>query len=172
MRGIKLMGQRDQVVGAFLAVENQYVWTITDNGVAKISAIEEFPTQGRAGSGVIAMRLPEDSLAVRAATIGRQDDNIVVLTNKHKPKYMRVGLAQKTQTRAQWRRLCNLYASDRNGFCGGHIPGSDCGARTSRVSASSYCGAICCQSNCVIKSCKGVTLPMLISPCKWRFSSE
>ncbi len=95
MRGIKLMGQRDQVVGAFLAAENQYVWTITDDGVAKISLIDEFPSQGRAGGGVIAMRLPADSQAVRAATIGRQDDNIVVLTTKNKPKYMRVGLAQK-----------------------------------------------------------------------------
>jgi DNA gyrase subunit A len=95
MRGIKLMEQRDAVVGAFVVAENQWVWTITDDGVAKISAIEEFPAQGRAGSGVIAMRLPEDSKEVRAATIGRQDDNIVVLTNKNKPKYMRVGLAQK-----------------------------------------------------------------------------
>jgi DNA gyrase subunit A len=95
MRGIKLAEQPDAVVGAFLAVENQYVWTITDDGVAKISAIDEFPTQGRAGSGVIAMRLPQDSQAVHAATIGRQDDNIVVLTSKNKAKYMRVGLAQK-----------------------------------------------------------------------------
>ena len=95
MRGIKLMEKDDQVAGAFVAVENQYVWTITEDGVAKISEIEEFPTQGRAGSGVIAMRLPQDSKAVRAATIGRQDDTIVVLTDKHKPKYMRIGLAQK-----------------------------------------------------------------------------
>ena len=95
MRGIKLADKDDAVVGAFLAVENQYIWTITDDGVAKISPIEEFPSQGRAGSGVIAMRLPQDSHAVRAATIGRQDDNIVVLTSKNKPKYMRIGLAQK-----------------------------------------------------------------------------
>lgn len=95
MRGIKLMEQRDRVVGAVVAVENQYVWSITDDGVAKISPVSEFPTQGRAGAGVIAMRLPKDSKEMAALTIGRQDDNIVVLTTKNKPKYMRIGLAQK-----------------------------------------------------------------------------
>ena len=95
MRGIKLTGQRDRVVGAVITAENQYVWTITDDGVAKISPISDFPTQGRAGGGVIAMRLPKESREMVAMTIGRQDDTIVVLTDKHKPKYMRIGLAPK-----------------------------------------------------------------------------
>ncbi|HEX2907518.1 MAG TPA: DNA gyrase subunit A, partial [Phototrophicaceae bacterium] len=93
MRGIKLTGQRDRVVGAILAVEGQYVWSITDDGVAKFSPVADYPTQGRAGSGVIAMRLPKDSLELAAATIGRQDDNIIVLTNRNKPLYMRLGRA-------------------------------------------------------------------------------
>ncbi len=95
MRGIKLAEQRDRIVGVVIAVENQYLWSITDNGVAKISPITEYPVQGRAGAGVINMRLPQDSTEVAAVTIGRQDDNIVVLTSKHKPKYMRVALANK-----------------------------------------------------------------------------
>ena len=95
MRGIKLAGQRDRVIGAMTAVENQWVWTVTNDGVAKISAIDDFPTQGRAGAGVIAMRLPKDSLELSAAAIGRQDDTIVVLTSKNKPKYMRISLAPK-----------------------------------------------------------------------------
>jgi DNA gyrase subunit A len=93
MRGIKLLGQRDRIVGAFLAKDNQYVWNITDDGIAKISPVDEYPTQGRAGSGVISMRLPSSSRELVAATIGRQDDNIIVLTKKNKPKYMRLGLA-------------------------------------------------------------------------------
>ena len=97
MRGIKLLGQRDRVIGAFVAIEGQYVWNITDDGVAKISPMEEYPTQGRAGSGVITMRLPKTSMEMTAATVGRQDDNIIVLTSKNKPKYMRVGLAEKVK---------------------------------------------------------------------------
>lgn len=93
MRGIKLLGQRDRLVGAFIVKANQYVWNITDDGIAKISPIDEYPQQGRAGSGVISMRLPATSREMVAATIGRQDDNIIVLTEKNKPKYMRLGLA-------------------------------------------------------------------------------
>lgn len=93
MRGIKLLNDTDKVVGASKVVEGQYVWNITDDGIAKISHIDEYPIQGRAGSGVITMRLEKSSMGVMAATIGRQDDNIVALTNKKKPLYMRVGRA-------------------------------------------------------------------------------
>jgi DNA gyrase subunit A len=93
MRGIKLMGQRDRVVGALVAAAGQFVFTITDDGIAKISPINDFPSQGRAGSGVIAMRLPKDSAGLVAATIGRLDDNVVVLTDKNKPLYMRLSRA-------------------------------------------------------------------------------
>jgi DNA gyrase subunit A len=93
MRGIKLMGQRDRVTGALVAADGQYVWTITDDGVGKVSPVADYPTQGRAGSGVIAMRLPKDSTEIAAAAIGRLDDNIVVLTDRNKPLYMRIGRA-------------------------------------------------------------------------------
>ena len=97
MRGIKLLGQRDRVIGANIAVDGQYVWNITDDGVAKISHMDEYPTQGRAGSGVITMRLPADSAELAAGTIGRQDDTILALTSKNKAKYMRIGLAEKVK---------------------------------------------------------------------------
>jgi DNA gyrase subunit A len=93
MRGIKLGENGDRVVGANVVMTDQYVWNITDDGVAKISPISEYPSQGRAGGGVIAMRLPGNSKGLAAATIGRKDDNIVALTNKNKPFYMRLGRA-------------------------------------------------------------------------------
>ncbi len=93
MRGIKLAGQRDRVVGAMVAAPNQHVWTITDDGIAKTSPVADYPSQGRAGSGVIAMRLPKGSLEIAAAAIGRLDDNLIVLTDRNKPLYMRLGRA-------------------------------------------------------------------------------
>ncbi|MEO8608872.1 MAG: DNA gyrase subunit A [Chloroflexota bacterium] len=93
MRGIKLGEGSDHIIGTMIAVENQYVWSITDDGIGKISPVSEFPAQGRAGSGVIAMRLPKGSTELAAATIGRQDDNIVALTSKGKAYYMRLGRA-------------------------------------------------------------------------------
>lgn len=94
MRGIKLLGPKDRVVSAFIAVDGKYVWNITNDGVAKISPMDEYPSQGRAGSGVITMRIPASSEELSAATVGRQDDTILVLTNKNKAKYMRIGLAE------------------------------------------------------------------------------
>ena len=93
VRGVKLQDDDDCVVGVVLPDDSQYIWTITDDGVAKISPCEEYPSQGRAGQGVITMRLPGGSKVVAAATIGRQDDNIIVMTSKGKPLYMRVGRA-------------------------------------------------------------------------------
>jgi len=92
MRGIKLQPD-DHVVGAFVVIPDQYVWSMTDDGVAQISPIANYPSQGRAGSGVIGMRLPSSSRALAATTIGRQDDNIVALTNRKKAFYMRLGRA-------------------------------------------------------------------------------
>lgn len=93
MIGVKLSGMKDRVVAALPVQENQYVWNISDDGIAKISPVEDYPTQGRAGGGVISMRLPRSSSELAAATIGRQDDNIVVLTDRKKPLYMRIGRA-------------------------------------------------------------------------------
>jgi DNA gyrase subunit A len=95
MRGVKLATQRDRVVGAAIAQENYHLWTITDDGIAKSSPLSEYPVQGRAGSGVITMRLPQSSREVVAATLGRLEDNIVVLTSRNKAKQMRIGAAPK-----------------------------------------------------------------------------
>lgn len=114
MRGIKLAGQRDRVVGASVIIENQYVWCVTDDGIAKISPVSDYPAQGRAGGGVIAMRLPKGSTELTAATIGRLDDNIVVLTDRSKPFYMRLGRApQVTRGRPGGDILMSLRAKER-----------------------------------------------------------
>ena len=94
VRGIKLLGQSDRVVGAFLADDALHSWNITEDGVAKISSMEEYPVQRRGGSGKITMRLPESSREVAAAAIGKLNDTVLVLTSRHKAKYMSLGLAE------------------------------------------------------------------------------
>jgi DNA gyrase subunit A len=94
VRGIKLdENGTDRIVAAFPVDDSAYIWSISNDGVAKISHATEYPVQGRAGQGVINMRLPKDSKEVSAAAIGKQDDNIVVMTSKSKPLYMRIGRA-------------------------------------------------------------------------------
>lgn len=98
MRGVKLQKADDGIVAAFPIPDGEHerfhVWNITNNGIAKTSPLEEYPLQGRAGQGVISMRLPELSRGVAAGAVGKLDDNIIVLTNRDKPKYMRIGLAE------------------------------------------------------------------------------
>jgi DNA gyrase subunit A len=93
MRAVKLLGQRDHVVGAGIADERANVWVCTDTGVAKSTPVTEYPVQGRGGQGVITMKLPKDAGGLAAMTVGKPDDNIVLVTDKGKPKYMRIGLA-------------------------------------------------------------------------------
>ncbi len=96
MRGIKLAPSA-RIIGADLVEEGAFVWTITDDGVAKVSPMDQYPTQGRAGGGVITMRLPKSSREVAAAAIGHPDDNLIVLSNRDKPLYMRVGRAPEVK---------------------------------------------------------------------------
>ncbi len=88
MRGIKLASDTDRVIGVNLANDELHLWTITDDGVAKSSPMSEYPIQGRAGSGVVTMKLPKNSTGVSAAFIGHSDDTVIVLTNKNRPNSM------------------------------------------------------------------------------------
>ncbi|MEP7291300.1 MAG: DNA gyrase subunit A, partial [Chloroflexota bacterium] len=90
MRGIKLGSQRDRVISAAVAEENLHLWTITDDGIAKSSPMSEYPTQGRAGSGVLTMKLPKESQGLAAAAIVRLEDSLIVLTNKNRPRTLKL----------------------------------------------------------------------------------
>ncbi len=90
MRGIKLGSQRDRVINAGIARENLHLWTITDDGVAKSSPLSEYPTQGRAGSGVVTMKLPKESRGLSAAAIARLEDTLILLTSKGRSKTIKL----------------------------------------------------------------------------------
>ncbi|MCD4684546.1 MAG: DNA gyrase subunit A [Anaerolineae bacterium] len=96
MRAVKLKGKEDHVVGAGIADEEGNLWVCTDNGVAKSTPVVEYPTQGRGGQGVITMKLPKDAAGLAAATVGWPDDNIILVSNRGKAKYMRVSLAPES----------------------------------------------------------------------------
>ena len=93
VRGIRLAVKGDRVAAATLA-HGRYSWNITDDGIAKISAMNQYPTQGRGGSGVFSMRLPMYSKGVVAATVGGEEDKILVLTNRHRAEAMTIGSAK------------------------------------------------------------------------------
>jgi hypothetical protein len=60
------------------------------------------------------MRLPKTSTELAAATIGRLDDNIIVLTDKNKPLYMRLNRApQIMRGRPGGDSIISLRANER-----------------------------------------------------------
>ncbi|GAB4435417.1 MAG: DNA gyrase subunit A [Anaerolineae bacterium] len=113
MRGVKLMGQRDRVVGMDVVNPRVNFWSITEEGLAKITPMDEFPTQGRAGGGVIAMKLPRRTGGVAAAMVGRADDRVIVVTDKGKPKLMRLGTAPKKKRGTVGESVIALGSNER-----------------------------------------------------------
>jgi DNA gyrase subunit A len=90
MRGVKLEERNDGVVGANVGDSSLMLITITEDGVAKSSPLAEYPTQGRAGMGVVAMKLPKESRGLVASTVGNLDDVIILLTSKNRGKSMKL----------------------------------------------------------------------------------
>jgi DNA gyrase subunit A len=93
MRGIKFAGMHARVIGADIAQSGEVMFSITEDGVAKTSAIDEYPTQGRAGGGVITMRLPGSSREVAATAAGSREEPVIILSNRDKAVSMRLGRA-------------------------------------------------------------------------------
>lgn len=96
VKGVKLGGRADQVVGMVVVNPRSNLWVITANGYAKSSPIPEYPSQGRYGQGVITFKFKDKTEVLAGAAMGALDDNLIVVTNKGKPKYMRFGLAPRS----------------------------------------------------------------------------
>ncbi len=97
VRGIAFKEKRDSVVSAFMADDRFYSWTIRNDGIARTCPMSQLASQGRGGQGKRSIWLPDDKNHVAAATNGRLNSMILVLTNKHKAKYMSIKLAELAQ---------------------------------------------------------------------------
>ncbi|MCB8922192.1 MAG: DNA gyrase subunit A, partial [Ardenticatenaceae bacterium] len=88
--GIKLANEADGLVAMDVVKPEEYVFSVTDNGLAKATAMSEYPTQGRYGQGVINVRLPKDANEVVAVLIGDLETLIVVTTAIGSTKKLRL----------------------------------------------------------------------------------
>jgi DNA gyrase subunit A len=79
IQGVKV-GQGDRVVSARIlpvATKDLFVWSIDSTGAAKLSPLDQYPVQSRAGQGVIGQRMSKGVHLVGVA-IGARKDLIVV----------------------------------------------------------------------------------------------
>ena len=91
--GIKLANEMDGVVAMELAQEDSYIWSVTDNGLAKTTALSAYPTQGRHGQGVINLRLPKGANEVVAVVVGEAKADLYLMTAIGSAKRMKLGSA-------------------------------------------------------------------------------
>jgi DNA gyrase subunit A len=88
--GIKLANEADGVIAMSVVDPAGYLWSITDNGLAKATPLSEYPTQGRHGQGVRNMSLPKDAAEVVAAVIGAENTQILITTGVGSTKKLKL----------------------------------------------------------------------------------
>ncbi len=88
--GIKLANEADGVIAMSVVDQAGYLWSITDNGLAKATPLSEYPTQGRHGQGVRNMSLPKDAAEVVAAVIGAENTQILITTGVGSTKKLKL----------------------------------------------------------------------------------
>ena len=78
--GIKLADETDGLVTMDIVGSAKLVWSITDNGMAKATPMDQYPVQGRYGQGVINIRLPNEATEVGSVVVGDENTNIIITT--------------------------------------------------------------------------------------------
>jgi len=78
--GIRLDDDMDGIAAMDLVRNGDYLWSITDDGLAKASALDTYPQQSRYGKGVINVRLPAGSEEVAAAVVGHRERVVIITT--------------------------------------------------------------------------------------------
>jgi DNA gyrase subunit A len=81
VRGIKLT-EGDEVVGMGIALPKTLVLVVSSSGLGKLTAIEEYPKQQRAGSGVRTIKLVEKSPELIDAKIVLPKDQVIMVSDK------------------------------------------------------------------------------------------
>ena len=111
--GIKLASDVDGVVAMSIVDPDAYLWSITDNGLAKATEMRQYPTQGRYGQGVINVRLPKDAAEVVAAVVGSLDTNVIITTALGSTKTMRLGKADVGSRSIKPKELWKMVGRNR-----------------------------------------------------------
>lgn len=120
VKGMKLAGDTDGIVAMHVAQDEAYLWSITDNGLAKATPMAAYPIQGRYGQGVINVRLPKESGEVVASVIGNDDSIVVITMANGSTKTVKLGKTVKGNRPIKPRPIIKL--GNRNRITGAVLP--------------------------------------------------
>ncbi|NDV62556.1 DNA gyrase subunit A [Puniceicoccales bacterium CK1056] len=109
VKGIRLKGKDDCLVTIEVVNNNATLLIAGENGQGKRTAFDQYRTQGRGGSGIIAMRTD----GVAGALSVMEDDEIMMLTNGGQAVRTRVNEIRVIGRTTQGVRLINLGKKDK-----------------------------------------------------------
>ncbi|MEM1158981.1 MAG: DNA gyrase subunit A [Verrucomicrobiota bacterium] len=109
--GIKPKG-KDRVVGAAIVDHNATLLVAGDQGVGKRTPFEDYRKQSRAGKGIITMKTTDKTGRVMAALSVRENDEIMLITEKGQMVRMSIEGIRQTGRNAQGVKLIGLREGD------------------------------------------------------------
>jgi DNA gyrase subunit A len=67
------------IIGADMPEDDRFVFTVTDGGFAKRTAVSEYRQQGRGGLGIKAMKLNEDRGSLVGGLVVQESDEVIAI---------------------------------------------------------------------------------------------
>ena len=124
--GMKLKDDGDGVIGMEVVTPEEaadandvaLVWSITDDGLAKVTPLSEYPQQKRHGQGVVNIKLPKTSEEVVAMTVGIGKAWIYVKSKRNTCKRLRLGKAVEGARAKKPQPIDGLSIGDNNRVMG------------------------------------------------------
>ena len=102
----------DYVVGAAIVNKDCQLLVAGENGLGKRTSFEEYRLQGRGGKGIITMKTNDKTGGVAGALTVRNDDELMLITNKGKMVRTKIAGIRETGRNAQGVKLIDLRASE------------------------------------------------------------
>ncbi len=101
-------GKGDYIVGTALVNKDCLLLVAGENGFGKRTSFEEYRLQGRGGKGIITMKTTDKTGGVAGALTVRDDDELMLITNKGKMVRTRIKEIRETGRNAQGVKLIDL----------------------------------------------------------------
>lgn len=105
--------KKDKVVGAAVVDAKSTLLVVGDNGVGKRTSFDDYRSQTRGGKGIITMKTTDKTGAVAGAISVKEDDEIMLITNKGQMVRTKVKDIRESGRNTQGVYLVRLEKGDR-----------------------------------------------------------
>ncbi len=112
VRGISL-APGDRIIGMEVASHGETLFTATENGYGKRTAIDEYPVQRRGGKGVITIKTSERNGKVVATLLVEESDDLMLMTDTGKLIRMPISGISVISRNTQGVKLINMEPNER-----------------------------------------------------------